>query len=412
MLPVPKQMTYSYNVEQKGLVMVYKDTSNNNSRLYASDSSMFVNTMFKDKGAYSSAIVSTLSAADSLFLFLCNNGSKSITRGLTDRVSAYYLDKNMNLHWITDNWGDLINDSIVGMSLAFYDLDNDGLKDVIIGDAFGKLHSYKNTGGGLVKTAWFENFSSNYTYLKPATTSTQIKDYLLLGSKEGPVSCYEIKAGSLPQLVHITDTFGSINNNALVVQSFYDQQNNEWKDTLLPESEGYTSICITQDNDDYLAVCAGKAGQLRYYKPATKGDFLGKFIETEQHSYAYTPVTNYNAGRMATVTDFLNTTTNHQYLIIGNASGGLRFLKKTDKSTSYTKHVLTEFSVFPNPSVGFFKVYAPFKIQSIQVISSSGKLILETSSLFFNLSNEPQGVYFVKISDTQNRTAIKRVIKL
>ncbi|HRP60379.1 MAG TPA: SBBP repeat-containing protein, partial [Vicingus sp.] len=76
------------------------------------------------------------------------------------------------------------------------------------------------------------------------------------------------------------------------------------------------------------------------------------------------------------------------------------------------------FSVFPNPSHGVYQIVLQNTNSTVDVLMEvynlQGKLILnkdlsKTKSTSLNLSNKPNGIYILKISDTQSTQVIKLV---
>ena len=70
--------------------------------------------------------------------------------------------------------------------------------------------------------------------------------------------------------------------------------------------------------------------------------------------------------------------------------------------------------IYPNPNKGeFFIQFNSNKNRTFEVYNSIGKLVLQSSTnnsnVQIDLTNNPRGIYFVKISD-ENSTSIKKVV--
>ena len=73
---------------------------------------------------------------------------------------------------------------------------------------------------------------------------------------------------------------------------------------------------------------------------------------------------------------------------------------------------LSELSIYPNPTKGSLFVNSTNNdtIQSLQLYSTTGKLLLETKTAEIDLGNLPTGLYLLKIK-TDNGISVKKVIK-
>jgi hypothetical protein len=65
--------------------------------------------------------------------------------------------------------------------------------------------------------------------------------------------------------------------------------------------------------------------------------------------------------------------------------------------------------VYPNPGNGVFTVLGE-NIISLKVTSLSGKVVCTSEIPVFDISNQPQGIYFVSVKIDQT-TVVKKIIK-
>jgi PKD repeat protein/subtilisin family serine protease len=71
---------------------------------------------------------------------------------------------------------------------------------------------------------------------------------------------------------------------------------------------------------------------------------------------------------------------------------------------------LSEFSIFPNPTNGLVKVISSEKVVLIELFDISGKLLLATSELNFDISNFSDGIYLLHIT-TSRGTVNSKLVK-
>lgn len=69
------------------------------------------------------------------------------------------------------------------------------------------------------------------------------------------------------------------------------------------------------------------------------------------------------------------------------------------------------FTIVPNPTTDFITIRSKQIIKNIQVYSQIGTKVLETTQNTISLANLPSGIYFIKITNPQSHSLIKKVIK-
>ena len=81
------------------------------------------------------------------------------------------------------------------------------------------------------------------------------------------------------------------------------------------------------------------------------------------------------------------------------------------------ENIITDLQVYPNPTKGIFKVKAGSikdQVLEISVLDMSGKKILTrdcsgSDDYMFDISREPKGIYFIRVS-SENTTLVKRIV--
>lgn len=68
---------------------------------------------------------------------------------------------------------------------------------------------------------------------------------------------------------------------------------------------------------------------------------------------------------------------------------------------------------YPNPANDNVKIYSnnTINIVNIKVIDLSGKVIIETANEEINISHLNSGLYMLRITDSNNKTTVKKLIK-
>lgn len=83
----------------------------------------------------------------------------------------------------------------------------------------------------------------------------------------------------------------------------------------------------------------------------------------------------------------------------------------TSTTTSLTEYPLPEINFFPNPTNGYLTLPDDIERSSISVYNSKGELVvLKFNGKILDLTEQPSGIYFIKIS-INGRTQFQKVVK-
>ncbi len=98
-----------------------------------------------------------------------------------------------------------------------------------------------------------------------------------------------------------------------------------------------------------------------------------------------------------------------RYLTVSNDCSQVNF----SRTLSNEDFELTNVSIYPNPASNVLNIQGIDHIQNVEVYSILGKKVTVSlnTTLQLDVSNLQNGIYFLKIIDNQNRTAIQKFIK-
>jgi hypothetical protein len=87
-------------------------------------------------------------------------------------------------------------------------------------------------------------------------------------------------------------------------------------------------------------------------------------------------------------------------------------LSDTSIGASISEYSSSEISIYPNPTRGEVTIVGIY--DNVSIVNSNGKIISKQkkSNQMINLSDEPNGIYFVYIEDKQGMTRVFRVVKI
>jgi hypothetical protein len=332
----------------------------------------------------------------------------------TGRIS-YFRNTGTMFDFVTADLGAVSSLSLQGVYPAFGDVNGDGFPDMIAGSSDGKLIFFQNDGTN-PDTPTFMSPIMKYQDIDVGDFSApQLFDLdkdglpdLIIGEKAGNLNWYRnTGTATNPVFTLVTDSLGRINvtNPAL-------------------SYDGYSTPCFfrTQDQSTLLLV-GSEEGKIIYYKDIDNnlgGAFTlsDSLFETTGIPSVMPAIGWRSAPAVGHVTDI-----NLTDVIAGNYSGGLNYfsahvspqvvpgLQEPEKEFSDL------FSVFPNPVNNRMQVKPEGEAKhlnyTLEIFSLGGKTIFKANlrgDAEISTVSWANGCYFARMTDSTGRSSCKGVI--
>ncbi|MCF6170661.1 MAG: T9SS type A sorting domain-containing protein [Bacteroidales bacterium] len=296
-----------------------------------------------------------------------------------------------------NNLGNLWQENIVGIYPAFGDLDGDGNTDLLVGHSSGELVFLKNTGNN-----GFEIIDRNFFNIDVGDFSTpQLFDLnkdglldLIIGEKKGNLNYYQnTGTSSNPEFQLTTDSLGKINVTDFTLS--YDGYSTPW---FFREADGVSKLVVGSEK--------GKI----FYFTHIDGNLQGTFTESDELDVLLdTTDVSFDRG-MRTAACLADIDQDGILeMIAGNYSGGLEYFGgATEVSTGLLEAVSNsrkELLITPNPASHQITIHFP-KASSeyqVQIYSLNGKVestltakSFSSKRISLDINNLKSGIYFVQ----------------
>jgi len=335
-----------------------------------------------------------------LDLFVGNHGYYNAGNYLGKIAFYKNIGSSVNpiFQYETNDFLNLSNLNLSSLFPAFGDLDNDGDKDLLIGNGTGTLLYYENIApnNGIAN---FQLISNNYSGLDIGQNSTpQIIDFnndgkldLIIGERNGTLKYFENTGTSnSPQFSanNVVNNFGGVN---VKQQGFI---------------TGFSVPHITQIDGEKVLLCGAEKGSLIKYNNLTNNTFTQTTLNFE----------NIKEGIRTSVCSGDLNGDGYLDLIVGNYSGGLSlYLGGEPNSIILNNEIETSLKVFPNPFNNKIRINLEENlIETIFIFDLNGKLIFSSNpnnkSTTIETESFKNGIYLLKCI-TKERTYSKKLIK-
>ncbi len=329
------------------------------------------------------------------------------TGGINKSKLAFY--KNIgtttvpSFSLITRDYQLLSNYNIYSMAPTFGDLDNDGDKDLIIGDNNGQLHYFENTAP-IGSAAQFSNHVSyyhaidvgNFAYPQLFDVNADGTLDLVIGSLNGKISYYSnIGSSSVPVFSLQSTFFGNVDVRQIGWTTGYSYPH-------LFKEQGVTKLLV-----------GSELGNL-YLFDNIDGNLSGSFNRVD------TALFQINEGPRCA--PFFEDITNDgkRDLFLGNYAGGLAFFNSTNNSgVGLNEEFIDEqLIIYPNPVSDKFTVLVKgnsnlgnMSVRCFDALGNEINLVSTYNKINeFDVSLLSKGIYVMTIQ-FKNAYDIKSVVK-
>ncbi len=290
--------------------------------------------------------------------------------------------------------------SIIGMALTFGDLDNDGDKDMIIGDFTGRLNYFEKQPGPADNFVFVSSFYQaidigNYAAPQLIDVDRDSKLDLLIGEQIGSINYYHNDGTvNAPVFNLVTTTFGSVRVNQIGYTT------------------GFSTPCMYDDSGTYILLVGSERGWINRYDNID-GNLTGIFTRSDSMY-----ISIYEGGKVVPAVADANNDGLYD-VVIGNYAGGLSmFYGDTTVFTgAMDLQQLTSFSLFPNPANESIVIKTANETHGKQLFiihDLSGKEILR-SEIFsqqttISIADLPVGMYICTLLDENEYAGNSKLI--
>jgi len=308
------------------------------------------------------------------------------------------------------NIGDLWKEDLTSISPAIGDIDGDGLPDILAGNSNGNLYFSKNLGDGnfeLVDDDYLEIDVEGYSYPQLFDLDKDGLMDLIIGEKKGKIHYYHNEGTEQnPEFVFVTDSLGKVNVTDYSLSYF-----------------GYSTPYFFRLSDGTTKLVVGSEQGLIHYFEDIDGNLDGEFTLSEKLAVLLdTSDISFDRGlrTAAALADF--NSDDRMEMLVGNYAGGLEYFNGIAEVLPGWEENTTNKSVikiYPNPASEFVtvEVLNGKEIHAIKLFSSQGSLIKElnysrekhTKNTTIKMPDK-SGVYFIEVYFGSNVVTEKIVV--
>ena len=313
-----------------------------------------------------------------------------------DSLPRYNLIDRDWLGLSTTNLNTQLNIPGLNLSPSFGDLDGDNKKDLIIGDADGKIHFFINTGNGN-----FQLSAANYQNID-------------IGQFAQP-QLIDVNRDGLTDLI-IGEQDGTLNflpNSGSITTAVFDTIYTNWGGIDVDQSfisTGFSNPTLYDSNGVYQLFVGSFTGSI-YQFTNIENNLGGQFTSVNS-----TVASLWDGGKSAiTMADINND--NQADMIIGNVSGGISYFS-SDSSLNDTNTIIsdiinnidTKLNIFPNPTTKSLTIHSEMN-GILQIKNLLGKLVYtkikNDKELKINTSQFPKGIYVIRLNKNTKKLIIE-----
>ena len=311
-----------------------------------------------------------------------------------DSIPKYDL---INRDWLglsTINLNTTLNIPALNLSPTFSDLDGDGNKDLIVGDADGKVHFFTNNGGN------FQITNPNYQNID-------------VGQFAQP-QIIDVNRDGLNDLI-IGEQDGTINylpNSGTTTNAIFDTIITNWGGVDVDQSyisTGFSNPTLYDSSGVYQLFVGSFSGNIYQFKNIDN-NLNGQFTAVNSTSSNI-----WDGGKSALALADINNDNNPD-MIVGNLSGGISFFSSdtllTDTTitniSNQTKNI--DFTIYPNPAKSNFTTKSS-ETGTVTIKNILGNTIYNKKKtediLKINISQFSKGIYVVLFKGLNKKLVVE-----
>lgn len=384
-------------------VMLYNNITNNQTNVFNFTTNEWLVNQMVEVGTGAHPAFFDVNADGKLDLLIANEYRSDA--GILKSKIAYYQNtstaSNFSFTFMMDDFASLSTSGILGVSLAFADMDFDGDMDMIVGDASGNLHLFTNNAvlGGF---ATFVLTTPNYLGINVGSNATpQFVDVdrdgqidILIGERNGNINYYRNNGNFTYSF--ITANFGGV--NVKKANSF----------------AGFSVPYLFDNGNGYELLVGSLSGYLYHYNNID-GNLGGNFnLLDSMFQNIYEPQRCYPAAS--------DVDGDGKYdLVIGNACGGVVLYSQNSVlslDNNFNDHNFN-FNVYPNPvsdeltiKLSDINFQEPLQLKITDIAGREvGNYVITTNITTVDVKNIQSGIYICNIIG-KTIIASQKIIKL
>lgn len=322
-----------------------------------------------------------------------------------DFSSALALYKNTGsstvpeFQLITRDYAEISVFNFINIYPAFYDMDNDGATDMIIGEETGALHYFRNTAPAgsepvfVLQEAFYKDIDVGIASAPNILdlTGDGLPD-LIIGEQNGNLNYYEnIGTAGDPEFNLVSEFWGNV-------------------DVRTPGLlTGHSTPYLFRDDAGNWQLFVGcEAGTIFHYQPTS--DWTGAFtLITSSFS-------GLDEGEFSNVAFLDITDDNIPELLAGNYRGGISLYGDESTIDNVTELDKNTILVFPNPVTGILFINSDnMLLNDLKIFSIDGKLVYNTNvfttSAQLDITALAPGIYILYVQLQDGSIAVKKIMK-
>ncbi|MFN4083675.1 MAG: T9SS type A sorting domain-containing protein [Bacteroidia bacterium] len=407
-------------------ILYFKNTGTNSNPVFTFQTNRFMlnNTVDLGGGFYPEFI--DIDGDNDLDLVVATQGEFSETFNDNDRLVLFRNIGNSvrpvyqlaDTNFLNINAG---SNKIRRMKHSFGDLNGDGKQDMVIGDMNGNIHYYTNTSSD--SNISFNKVTGSLNGIYCGTFATpQLFDLnkdglldLIIGRKNGTIAYYQnngIKQNPQFTAQPTIDSLGKFTVGQKVVSG---------GTTFIFDGYSVPYVCDIDKDGNYEMLVGSDQGKVFLYtnvEPNANATFR-ELTELFNFSEFETTISTNHGNRCAVAMANLTTDTVPD-LIVGNKNGGLHFYKTKliNKISNINNTFNTKLNVnlYPNPTNGSLVIETDEILTktSYKIFDINGRILLEGllhNQNNINVSTLANGVYFIHLVNiSTNKSTVEKVI--